>query len=304
MSPSIPPAGKLIFAGGRFRTTGPVLLFDVPDAGVPTRYELPLFNSTFTMQRLKRQVCIGRYDLRTSYHEPCPHIRPLEGKEPHCPACLKAIGFAPAFYNLSRDQLSPQQREYNDTPHVVYLAWFGKSLIKVGTSSEERKIDRWLEQGALGASVIFQTADAYAARKLEEQVSREFGFSETVSYAQKVRNLFPAPDLELCRSELEIARWTIAKTTSEKVVQTPIFIGSKNYLSTGEFWDREAIDISGAKPLVASGTAIGLVGPNLLLSRQDGQTYSVRLKLFLSHVVQLSYELTDIPMVHAQQRFL
>jgi len=282
------PAGKYIFSGARFRRPGPVLVFDTL-SNQPSRLEIAVIGVPFTLRRFKRRLCIGRYDLATSVHHPCPTRAPVDEKETHCPDCQRAIGFAPAFYNLTLDQLSSQQRRYNDTPHVVYLAWFAPSVIKVGISSSERRIDRWLEQGVIGATVIFHTANAYEARKLEEMVSSEFKYREVVRSNEKLRGLFPAPDHRVCATELAVARWEIAKLCSIKVQEEEIFDGRPHYLADS-FPAREPVDLSNERPLVVSGFGHGIIGDILLIIQRD-DFYCVRLKTILAHVVELSAEI-------------
>jgi len=231
-------------------------------------------------------MCVGRYDLITSIHEPCPHRSTVGDTETHCFDCERAIGFAPAFYNLPMERISEQQKQYNKLPHVVYLAWFGPSILKVGISSKERRYDRWLEQGAIGAVVLFQTADAYVARKLEETVSTQFRFREIVRSPDKFRSLYPEPDLKLCADELNTARWQIAQNIGTKVDQDEVFYGIRHYVENA-FPNQEPIDLSNVRPLSISGVGYGVVG-NFLLVRQDNCFFCVRLKTLLAHIVNIS----------------
>ena len=55
---------------------------------------------TFTLRRLARRLCTGRFDLQTNESVVCPlDVELLPGsKETACPACLEATGFNPSFY--------------------------------------------------------------------------------------------------------------------------------------------------------------------------------------------------------------
>ncbi len=93
-----------------------------------------------------------------------------DGKEDMCPACIEATGFNPSFYFSS--YISPQQREYNQTPHYVYLAYFAPSYVKAGISSETRGIERLLEQGARAARVVGRFTCADDAARLRRRCAR------------------------------------------------------------------------------------------------------------------------------------
>jgi hypothetical protein len=292
-------AGKYIFAGPRFRKAGPILAFDTLNDQI-ARLELPVIGTPLTLKRFKKRLCIGRYDLITSIHQACPRRSLVEEKETHCPDCQRAIGFVPAFYNVTRDQLSSQQQRYNEKRHVVYLAWFGPSLIKVGISSEERRHDRWLEQGAIGATVIFNASDAYEARKFEQMVSSEFKLPEVVRSGAKIHRLFPPPNKDVCMSELGVTRWKIARSVSVPVSQSEIFYGEQYYFFEG-FPKREPIDVSGGSPLVISGVGYGIVG-DVLIVKQEAEFYCVRLKTFLAHVTEVSSHIVPNADVKMQRR--
>jgi hypothetical protein len=99
-------------------------------------------------------------------------------------------GFNPAFYNAPT--LSPQQQLRNLEPHLVYLAHFGGSTMKVGMTHARRGIHRLLEQGARMGVLLARFADAYRARALEERIARDLEIAEAVRPARK-RQLLGAP---------------------------------------------------------------------------------------------------------------
>src|ERR1700753_1782674 len=94
--------GKWLFCGARYASGGPSLLLEASDGSF--RKSLAVVGASITIQRLKRRRCIGRYSLMTSIHEPCPHQNPVEEMQSRCPDCEQAIGFVPAFYNLTPDR--------------------------------------------------------------------------------------------------------------------------------------------------------------------------------------------------------
>ena len=112
----------VVLAGYGFSVDGPYLTINDLDEG--TVGYVPVLGRTFSLRRLPRRRCIGRIDLRTHERSTCPLNAELlpDGKEDMCPACIEATGFNPSFY--FSNYISPQQREYNQTPHYVYLAYF------------------------------------------------------------------------------------------------------------------------------------------------------------------------------------
>jgi hypothetical protein len=90
--------------------------------------------------------CVGFHDRRAGRRRPCPvgALRPEGGQCDVCeradPSRLVARGQAP--------------RGYEDVPYVLYLAWFGDGLHKVGISAERRGAGRLCEQGALSYCLV------------------------------------------------------------------------------------------------------------------------------------------------------
>ena len=118
----------VVLAGYGFSVDGPYLTINDLDEG--TVGYVPVLGRTFSLRRLPRRRCIGRIDLWTHEQSTCPLSAELlpDGKEDMCPACIEATGFNPSFYFSS--YISPQQREYNQTPHYVYLAYFAPGYVK------------------------------------------------------------------------------------------------------------------------------------------------------------------------------
>ena len=137
--PNLFGTDTVILAGYGFSTDGPYLT--VNDLADSTVQYVPVLGRTFSLRRLPKRHCIGRFDLHTYEKSTCPLNAELlpDSKEDMCPACIEATGFNPSFYFSS--YVSPQQREYNQTPHYVYLAYFAPGYVKAGISSETRGIE-------------------------------------------------------------------------------------------------------------------------------------------------------------------
>lgn len=162
---SSPSGGPETESQSRAEVCGPYLLLNAIESSKQIRY--PLWGKTISLFRTDRRFCIGRFDLRTFESSVCPlkiEFLPSE-KDNMCPACREATGFNPSFYYA--DSISPQQREYNQTPHFVYMAYFSPDHVKAGISSETRGIERLLEQGARSACIVGRFSNADEARILE-----------------------------------------------------------------------------------------------------------------------------------------
>ncbi|MFF4923804.1 DUF2797 domain-containing protein [Kitasatospora sp. NPDC001261] len=86
--------------------------------------------------------CVGAWLAGATERTPCPHhaVTDPGGGATQCPACQSVDrGLA-----LARDQILDDGRTY-----LLYLAWFGEGLLKVGLTAEQRGDSRLLEQGAL-----------------------------------------------------------------------------------------------------------------------------------------------------------
>jgi hypothetical protein len=86
--------------------------------------------------------CIGTWDAVAGRRRPCPLSSAVAegGPDAQCAACA----------SLDRGRRIARDRADHDTrDFLLYLAWFGPGLTKVGITAAERGADRLLEQGAL-----------------------------------------------------------------------------------------------------------------------------------------------------------
>jgi hypothetical protein len=271
------------------------------------RLYLPVMGGEVALQRLKARYCTGHYDLLTLANAPCPAFAKLEdSRQDQCADCFRRSGFNPAFYNVSQEQLSPQQRSYNDEPHDIYVAWFGQALLKVGISNRRRTLQRLLEQGALRASVVARVPSAYDARAHERRIRDRLGMPESIPQKAKVealRGWAGAPD-EL--PEMEGALRAVEALRLEGAA--PPFIENLERWYTGGSplppISLTLVDISAAKPLVAAGRPMGLVGSLLLFSNAQVGEVGCSLRPFLGHVARFESALLSIPEGARQARLI
>lgn len=90
--------------------------------------------------------CTGLYDRREHRRQQCP-ARAYVGDGSQCDLCLRAD---PGRL-VARGQ-APSGMEHE--PFVLYLAWFGDGLHKVGITSEQRGAERLCEQAALSSCLV------------------------------------------------------------------------------------------------------------------------------------------------------
>ena len=88
----------LVLAGHGCDEGGPYLSLNDVEARAKVRFAVR--GKTFTLRRLARRLCTGRFDLQTNESVVCPLDVELlpDSKETACPACLEATGFNPSFY--------------------------------------------------------------------------------------------------------------------------------------------------------------------------------------------------------------
>lgn len=279
---------KYIFSGYEIQKENSFFVVDSFETANVERTKISIYKTPFSITRFKERFCIGRYDLKTFESFACPHRKNLSDnvKGNICMDCFKFNSFNPSFYNMKVSDLSSKQREYNLSPHNVYLVAFSEAHIKVGISHHERTLTRWLEQGARVATIIYKCETAYDAREIEERISKELKLSESYR-ADSKRQLLSEPfKMESILSRLADTRTQIETYLNSKTVQSEIFDLNEYYLKNGTI-SKNIIDVSNEFPLSVSGLATGLIG-DILIFENANQQFMVSLKKFLSH--QISFE--------------
>lgn len=276
-----------ILAGIGFDDKGPYLRLNDADAGEVTRF--PVLGRSFSLRRLPRRRCVGRFDLVTFEEDVCPlNVElPADSKETACPACIEATGFNPSFYHA--DFVSPQQRAYNQTPHFVYLAYFSSRHVKAGISSEARGMERLLEQGARAARVVGRFANADDARALEAALCAQPGVLETMRASLKTRLL-----VEERYDAQEAIR--VLDGVAERMMSVPVVAGAG--FAAEEARDLSPFYFGGPSPDVhdlqlaegceglCGGRCVGMVG-GALVFEQDGLLFVEAVKEWESYEVDV-----------------
>jgi len=293
---------KYILAGYGFDNQKPYILLDSTLRGTTKHLKFYFQDQIFSLIRFKGRYCIGRYDLKTFSSSPCPEKAKLTEKNNTCINCFRAIGFNPAFYNVTPEELSPQQREYNEQPHNVYLAYFGAKAIKVGIAHHKRTLTRWCEQGARAATVIKECYNAYAARDIEAMVGRRLNLSDAINSSTKRKLLNEPFDFDKAIFEIDQVWKRIVAELNIQTQKTEINDLHKYYLGSHSL-DSDIIDVSKEQPLYLSGKGIGMVGDTLIVEQSKRQ-FMVSIKKFISHSVQVTNEIKIHKVVPVQMAFL
>lgn len=277
-------AENMIISGYSYDDIGPYIIFFNMDKNEYTKKYLNQVN--VNMKCEIDRYCIGTYDLHTFESSPCQYHNKLayNSKINNCDLCYNKIGFNPAFYNSSN--VSPQQKEYNNTPHVVYLAYFSPSCIKVGIASQKRIRLRLLEQGALGAFVLKTFTDAYKARNLETKISHSgCGIVESVTRSQKI-DIF-------CKEKYDskLAEATLFKYLKILDIKPEsLFLDLMSSYFYGKSYKFNYTDKSMTSSSKISGEAVGMIGDMIIIKKRDkffpiDIFYPISLKNFISHKV-------------------
>lgn len=282
--PRFAPDTTLVFSGLGYASEGPYLMMN--DLHGKKQMQLPVLGRTFTMRCLPQRYCIGPFDLKTYQSDACPLETELPSlqdyKDDMCPACREATGFNPAFYNA--DNISPQQRAYNLTPHFVYMAYFSPEHLKVGISSETRGIERLLEQGARVAGILKRFPNADEARALEAHLCAQEGILETMRLGTKNKLLSDTFNAqEACACVQDMARKYGIEPEGGVLDLTPYYFG-EGVTSPAIMQLPESVPTD-----MCAGLCVGMIGGTLILE-QDGNAFAVPVKDWEGHAVEFTLD--------------
>ena len=236
-----------------------------------------------------QRFCTGWYDMRSGEDHICPERAEVAEKYEQCPACQKRTGFNPAFYHAS--SVSEQQEERNQEPHFLYLAHFGKDVIKVGISYAGRGNSRLLEQGARSALVLDTFPTAHIARQYEAKIASLPGIAETIQLRKKIAELEKPYDQAVAMQELTGTRNRIKEQLGVTFAQNDALHLDPTYFASGAPQLADAFDCS--PQALISGRATGMLGSLLFCAQQETPLF-LPLKKFVGYPVKLSYDTTQV----------
>ena len=266
-----------VFVGlGFCKDQGPFFAVDSCQDASRTRGQYFLDQKNIQLQLSSHNHCIGYYDLLQVKDYPCPENAAVSSasKTHQCPTCFQRTGFRPAFYNHDSDDLSVQQKQYNQRPHDVYLAAFDHGHVKVGIAYHNRLWARWAEQGARKASVIQQCSDAYEARSLEQSIQKNFKIPDRVTMSVKKRAL-RTYDPMTTQMQLLMTKRHVLKSLQRDDQRTEIVEMDPAYrLQALSAYFLEETQVSDRNPKI-EGQFYGMIGSLLFIKTSDHDTLSM-----------------------------
>lgn len=239
--------------------------------------------------------CVGWRDITTGTRSRCPDNATTDPAHEQCFSCQKRTGFNPAFYHATT--VSPQQEARNAEPHLLYLAYFGGSAVKVGISHAARGHARLLEQGARQAIILDTFPTAQIARQYEAAIAQLPGIAETVSVKQK---------LSLLKEPFDPAHLTAAKQRAE--AHTGVRFRSGDMLVFDDtYFPQGAPDfthlVNTASQLLISGRTVGMLG-SLLMCTQQETTLALPMKQCIGYKIHIETGETRIDLPARQMTLL
>lgn len=275
-------------SGYGFDQSGSFLRLDHHENGSINRELFYLIGKSFTLKKELGRYCTGQFDLKTLENDVCPNAAELlSPKATVCYDCFDFIGFNPAFYHLEQHQISAQQRAYNQTEHIVYLAYFAPGLIKVGISSNDRKEHRWKEQGARFIAHVYTVPNAYEARHIEEKISTKLKLPEVVLGKKKRDLLNTKLDLSAAKADFSSLMDQIDAVLPNPANRERVYDMDEYYNPSKVKLDATIIDVSEHSDGKISGKCIGLYG-DIVLFENGGQQFMFSLKKMISYKVAFS----------------
>lgn len=142
-----------------------------------------------------------------TFRRPCPAAAsvPAQGVDAQCGTCATADGGR----QIARDAvLGDDGRQY-----LLYLAWFGPGLVKIGLTAADRGRDRLLEQAAI-AFIPLAAGPYTPVRQAERAISASGLAAERINSRSKVTAWPRLPPLAGRAAQLTAARDRIAEHIS------------------------------------------------------------------------------------------
>lgn len=244
------------------------------------------------------RFCVGWHDLKTGENHVCPEQSTVSDAYDQCPSCQKRTGFNPAFYHASH--VSPQQDERNLEPHLLYLAHFGKGIVKVGISYASRGYARLLEQGARSALILDTFPTAHIARQYEATIASIPGIVETVQLRKKIIAMSEEYNQEAALNELREAKAHIEKTLVKTFSHhTPLAFNTTYFPQRPP--DLQA-SFETTDQAMISGKMIGMLGTLLFCDQQETPLF-LSLKKYTGYAFTFEHSETFIPLPPRQLTF-
>lgn len=173
----------------------------VRDDDARTSIHVPLIGLelNYRLDESSKKLCLGH---RAFGGEGAVYIDCSRAPKPGAKKCVRCsvhdVAFAANIHQAhkkDRRAIDPFFATHLAKPNRLYLAGFRDGSTKIGTSTEERSVERLREQGAWLARFVGHACDGYVVREMEDLVTEFVGVAQAVSARRKVKGLVQAcPD--------------------------------------------------------------------------------------------------------------
>lgn len=239
-------------------------------------------NSNISYEVSEKKYCIGYSE--NGEHTNCPGNREVKSGR-RCPECRKLDNSLKCIIcDGSRCLFDEEELRHRckDVEMYVYLALFGKGLIKVGTASKRRVPKRWINQGADFATCFVKVMGALKARQIEKKIYTGLDFVSKVNVKRKIEIL----GMELNKNESVMKiKDSITKIENE-YPSLSTYIVDKDVRDIGKIYDLNMqpnpLPISGD---IVRGNIIGSKG-QLLFLKNSGSEYYFNLKKMIGRKIK------------------
>jgi hypothetical protein len=268
---------------------------------------IPLVGFTFNWHLMGKRLCPGTFPVHGKDYEECPNKKDLTETNYHrCKACEDTIGFKANFlFNYGKDITDRNAREFLQQKHYVYLAYFPHDIIKVGTASEGRKIDRLYEQGAFCAYFI-ASQRGFEIQRIERYISTTCDVVESVPMKQKFKHLFDKINADMIKKQLMEKFNHIKKKLKESefsgwLLKKPEFI-SLDYKILQGFNNQHLANIEWLSNINFLGGKIITVKGRFIILENNGNFYTIDGKSLIGELVEESKEKVVLRSTTLQQK--
>ncbi len=165
----------------------------VPVIGMELNYRVPAS---------PRRHCLGHSSPRRNSGAYADCFNRPQPNERNCVNCAVADAeFASNLHHAhtrDRAELDRAVVDHLEQTNILYLAAFRDGSLKIGTSTEGRKLKRLTEQGAWQAVEVASVSDGFLVRQLEDLVTEKLGLTQSVAVKRKLHGMaHPMDDARL-----------------------------------------------------------------------------------------------------------
>ena len=235
--------------------------------------------------------CVG-YWYDADWHE-CPEHSVGRAKCEMCKSRERNFVFT-VFDGFDQSHVNEQDLDLIRGEHLVYIAFLGKDLLKIGVCKKERKALRQLEQGSFFTLFIAETPDGISARQIETLFKRS-GIADKIKKSQKKNFICPDVDVSEAESLMRKTFEDYQSSLSEHPHLREFLMNDPEFVDWGKVYGLPYVERN-SKPFHAvklqksesvSGKIVAIKGPFLCFETSD-ELVSVCIKDTCGYTVDFS----------------